>query len=340
MPMFRLLHLSDFHIGRYPDQKNLAQRIRELSSQTTEGFTNYYTSNFSSYRPEVGHEIGRYVRRRESQLDVIVCTGDLATTGGPADLESAKHFLFKDLRWPRVPAEDHNRLALLHSGKSFLIMPGNHDRYGDKGKPGNRNFDLYFANYWATRGKPDIEHKVVAKDNEALAIISTDFCLKSESDAHGTPRWLARLGQGRCFPYLLDALLKHTGELKANLLGRFKGVTIVWAVHFPVTGNVTRYLKLIDAQLLQSAASKSGVQLLLTGHIHKVETLRYPGGVELQGGASCAVDFTIGKSGGQYMHEVELVVDLGQLKELKVKDLKWQPAMRQFKIDSERKITI
>jgi 3',5'-cyclic AMP phosphodiesterase CpdA len=104
--MTKIIHFSDSHAGAFPD--NLSAFI----DKRIVGTFNY------TFRRRFLHNMEYLNKAVEFMLieepDVIICTGDITSTGQPAEFEKALEIL--------APLIDHSGIRLLYT-------PGNHDSY-------------------------------------------------------------------------------------------------------------------------------------------------------------------------------------------------------------------
>ncbi|MFW5802380.1 MAG: metallophosphoesterase family protein [Verrucomicrobiota bacterium] len=102
----RIVHFSDIHIGRLPDDATALFDKRLL------GFLNFLIRR----RGSMNEELIRLAvpRVRSLQPDLVVCTGDLTCVGAPVEFEAARAIL-KPLYGSRA--------------YEFFALPGNHDAY-------------------------------------------------------------------------------------------------------------------------------------------------------------------------------------------------------------------
>ncbi len=102
----RIVHFSDIHIGRLPDDATALFDKRLL------GFLNFFVRR----RGTMNEELVRLAvpRVRSLQPDLVICTGDLTCVGAPAEFETARTML-----QPLSNCRAHE----------FFAVPGNHDAY-------------------------------------------------------------------------------------------------------------------------------------------------------------------------------------------------------------------
>ena len=253
MADFRLVHLSDFHVGLKPDVLGgLDVRVRSLHPRGTAN-----PLRASSWNQGLGESVRDFVQRnhRQRPLDAVLVSGDLATTGHKGDLVRALEYiegLVKATAWTTGP-DSHLDVGI----RRVILFPGNHDRFR-RGLfwPGGKRFDTLFMGYW--RGP--VQTTVLAAGKEHLAIIQADFSLQKRRDAN----WLSLeyLGQGRVYDSILDRLKRETqrfGEVYA----------VVWAVHFPPAFEpLDDALRLQNQMNLLYAARDLGVNYIFAGHTH------------------------------------------------------------------------
>lgn len=122
-PDFRLLHASDLHLATAPGQIGVA----DLWSVGLCGLPRL--SLVSSYDDSLLHQLARFAKARAPEIDGIVLTGDLATTGHPGDLAVALDFV----TGPADPTHGwltaDGRPTLGGIGCPLWLLPGNHDRF-------------------------------------------------------------------------------------------------------------------------------------------------------------------------------------------------------------------
>jgi predicted phosphodiesterase len=296
---FRVLHVSDFHIGEYADRSDPRWAVKAAIKRWGAYFTkseikkrvfgaSYPGLHFATHRVLPLEDIIRFVLEPKNAIDFVVCSGDLAATGHPNDLKASLNYFEKGIRGFGPKAETI-RAGLLSSGKRVFFMPGNHDRYGDKGAAGNKTFDLIYQRFWGTKKREHIDHIVAVKNGVRLIVIAADFTLKRNDDAQRVGVWpksLTKWGQGKCYEETLVELESHT---QAVLIS-YPSCTVVWAVHFPPSSVKDERLKLIDGEKVLIKAKELNVGVLLSGHVHEKMTNTYSNCVSLTAGSCSAVD--------------------------------------------------
>ena len=109
MTTIRLLHISDLHVSKFLNIRQVSKwRVSELAS-TAQNFT------FApAYSQNKLNRFLSFLRKRAAALDAIIVTGDISTTGRSFDLDKA--FTVVDERIKPV-------------GVDLCLLPGNHDRW-------------------------------------------------------------------------------------------------------------------------------------------------------------------------------------------------------------------
>lgn len=318
MGNFRLLHATDFHICIEPNRKNRISLWREGKQDSLEGFgkTDFRTARlrpgsgiqaanilggtfpqrffddfyFSSYRPEVSEQFARFVHFNKDAIDLIVLSGDLATTGLASDIKSAFDYFVINPNWRFGYSQSHYRPPIDDSIPT-VVIPGNHDRYRDSvGRAGGNNFDLKFDGLWpiGRLKSKRVSYNAVGAE-EQIIVIGADFTFKLNSDAIGQRgnRTARILGRGICHDDVLKDLISITTTLKSEN----PNAAIVWATHFPVGMVEDDALALVNWEYVRDAAIANGIQVILAGHIHEKKRIDHSGCVVFVSGSCCAVDF-------------------------------------------------
>lgn len=110
----KIFHFSDTHAGAPLSDWSA------LFDKRIAGFANYYFRRKHQHRQEVLSEFVEYALKEKP--DVVICTGDITSTGQPDEFEKALGILDPLLRNPQI---------------RFLYVPGNHDSYVWNEKCGN-----------------------------------------------------------------------------------------------------------------------------------------------------------------------------------------------------------
>src|SRR4051812_35529063 len=98
MAIFRLLHASDLHIAAKPERVGISDIIPKAGLRfpriRTDGTASWphrrRLALTSSYSPDILEALIELVYDEGDQLDVVLLSGDLATTGKENDLQKAR----------------------------------------------------------------------------------------------------------------------------------------------------------------------------------------------------------------------------------------------------------
>src|SRR5258706_4918363 len=260
MAIFRIAQVSDLHIGARPYTLSLPDWCghHNLGSHA-------HLSIFSpsSHDPDLLDAIVRNLYNRRANLDAILLSGDLATTGLTHDMAAAATHLNS------TPTRDYRNADDLPTFQSLerelILLPGNHDRYRNAAFfPAGREFDERFSRYW--HPVHEVQSVTLQINQQRLAIVCADFCLHNSYDATD---FFGMLGQGKAYESTIFDLERETQLQHAS------GAAVIWAVHFPPRfPSIADSLQLLaDANLLE-AAGRAKVGHILCGHTH--QPLIYP----------------------------------------------------------------
>jgi hypothetical protein len=216
----------------------------------------------ASYVPDIVSGVAQFCHERQSAVDGILVTGDLATTGMMSDIGVAYSFITEPANRGFVTATRSPTLNF--SDLPIYLVPGNHDKYGDdRASPNCKTFELKFESYLRKFGG-GVGHWVREKQGRYLGFVYADFCLLSRGDA--SDKLYGAYGQGRVYEHILNELKHRT----LNLRNRYKGICLVWVIHFAPFNCGVR-LELIDWWDIIKAALALGVRATLCGHTHRAE---------------------------------------------------------------------
>ena len=272
-----------------------------------------YASSFDSQLLDC---LCNFIEEEEPNLDAILITGDLATTGFEKDLA-------KGLRFLEGPSQSISKVPF----HKKLILPGNHDRfaYTDDGflyAPGGALFDTAFSNYWSN---PVMAYDPLRNGDLSVVIVAADFGLQSKKDCTFPLAKVSRLSQGKVYPEILAELVRQTEEKKAEEKDRGYIPVVLWAIHFPPffvedTGWIGHLMyKLTKNLLLEKSlareARKQQVHAILAGHTHEAQqylTKKY--GVKVL----CAGSATQDDPADKQCQVIEVSLDSGNQPAIKV----------------------
>lgn len=252
MATIRLLHISDPHISRFLNVRQLAKHMSLRAAVSSFTFAPKYS------RKRLVRFLS-FLGTRRGTLDGIIMTGDIATTGRIFDLEKA----FDTVK---------NRIKPI--GVDLGLLPGNHDRWVPYRKgydsaifslgydPGGKDFHHLFSDFW---GPGDVRTFRFRNDKFRVDVIAADLSLKRSKDAE-IPKLINKHGQGRVYEGILKEL--ETATVKAMNDAEFATV-VLWAIHFPpYCPDIASNLRLIYEKNLIEKAEELGVPIILAGHSH------------------------------------------------------------------------
>jgi 3',5'-cyclic AMP phosphodiesterase CpdA len=271
---FRLLHASDLHFASRASQIPWWEPKAFKALPRTEWVS--AVSSARSFDRDIAQKLRIQFLQRLSDVDAIVITGDIATTGSRVDLDVAKDYFLGGRQFWESKLAEVNTASLVQSSR-MVFMPGNHDRFAPPLLgPTSHEFesDTHFGNDWtAGQSTADIEFGFVrsteVKVQEcSLVICSIDLALESSDQANerfGT--W----GQGIVTERRLRALrlstIKHRQTRKE----------VIWAIHFaPAFEGRKSATSLIGEAGLIDLAKEMNVRLILCGHEHMSRWYKVP----------------------------------------------------------------
>lgn len=263
MSIIKILHVSDLHISKYPFLKQLDRRSPATYYDAIRNGT--YAASHSTRKLRA---LVSLVYRLRDQIDAVLITGDIATTGLDYDLALALAFVDgpTDAHDSRT---SHGFPTISGADIPVFLLPGNHDRYKLRLKrlgyaPGGRLFHQVFYRHW----QGDVRVSKIIKADFVAGIVAADFSLRSWRDAEGPNYLVNQYSQGRVYPDILKTCIDETVAFREQYQ-KIRNVFIIWAVHFPaIPGQEETYMKLRSREDLIVAADQNGVSLLLSGHTH------------------------------------------------------------------------
>ena len=235
---FRLIHISDPHLGPLPHV-----RARELISKRITGYINWRRSRAGAMH---GATLARLTSAiGDTEHDHIAVTGDLTNLALQAELRAAAIWL-----------------GTLGPPQQVSVIPGNHDAY----VPGalDNAFEAWAP--WMTG-----DDGTAPRSNAAFPFVRTrgPVAIIGLSSAIATPAFVAA---GRIEKDQTDRLaqaLARTGE---------KGLFRVVLIHHPPVRRATVPRKrLYGIGLFQDVIAEHGAELVLHGHTHLPQRHRIPG---------------------------------------------------------------
>jgi 3',5'-cyclic AMP phosphodiesterase CpdA len=148
---FQILHLSDFHFCTVPRRVNpwkiVKQRLRERFADQPALTLNPTIWLPESHCPDLARQVARKAFQLRRQIDLMVISGDLATTGLDEDLKIAQGYINTPAQ--RQYLTENGTATLNFSRARIFLMPGNHDRFDDlRATAGGTNFNTVFLGLW------------------------------------------------------------------------------------------------------------------------------------------------------------------------------------------------
>jgi 3',5'-cyclic AMP phosphodiesterase CpdA len=253
--LFRILHASDLHFASIPHQIGIPDLLAAWSRSVpgtwaaTSSQGTIYVDAFAAF-----------AHANRAGFDVLVLSGDLATTGRLKDLSTAQAFLNRDVG-PGTSGyhEARGQPTLRAGGRPIVLVPGNHDRYTRFHLPGGRNFDATFRAYWGA-GQGVQLRWTGQRSGATLVLLGVDFSLRRHDMGSGA---LGFLGRGRVYRKRLDQLHSLTRQARSQS----PGCAVLWVMHFePEARNPL--LALLDERRLIAVLQDQPADAILCGHTH------------------------------------------------------------------------
>lgn len=341
---FRLCHISDLHfskiVGRYNSlegangvREKTDAILRELLSAKGSVKRALYPSTFNK---DVALQLLRQVVDESHRSDLVVVTGDIATTGIREDLSVGLEYFRGRLHSKWCPGYPELSVSLLENAVIFL--PGNHDRYdGLALGPGSGEFEEVFGALWdrecgvnydlhCVKGRSRIKVCTLEKDGAGLVIVSADLSLTHQNEGVGMFGYVGQ-GSAQLIEQMLDATKTTLQEAESARIP----VAVVWAVHFPpIFPGLKPELKLLNEAEFVSAAESVGVQVIMAGHTH--EALCYTVGQSSSVNVVCCGSSCGMSASEEYSYNM-IEIDVG-LKDaqvsLRVQTKRWSDEVMQF----------
>ncbi len=311
MSLFRILHASDLHFASVPHQIGIPDLLQAwqrgihgawapVSSQGT-----IYADAFAAFA---------YANR--TGFDVLVVSGDLATTGGLKNLQTALAFLGQPVVSGYLNARGQPTLQA--PGKPIVVIPGNHDRYLAFHLPGGTRFDRVFEGYWHA-GQGAQQLWVRQRGGETLVLLGADLSLRRH-DMGSHP--LGFLGRGRAYRKCLRQLSLLTQQVRTE----YRGCAVLWVIHFePAASN--HLLQLLDEHHLAAAIQQQPPDAILCGHTHRSNTAKVFCGIPV---FVCGTTTQHASTHGNTLHALDVNLQSGLSPQFSCKVFRYDPAVGQF----------
>ncbi|MEM1038868.1 MAG: metallophosphoesterase [Pseudomonadota bacterium] len=229
--MFRLVHLSDVHLGPLPKATR-----RELASKRITGYVNWHRNRRDAMGDDTLEKLISHVHK--ARADHIVITGDLINLALDEEID-----LMAD--W----------LGTVGAPKSVTVIPGNHDTY----VPGAL---AKIRRAWAPYMSGDGAHESQFPFHRAMTDGdgNTPVSLIATNSGRATAPFMATGSFRQRQAKALSALLDDTA--RSN---RFR---IVLIHHPPFKGATHWNKRLIGASRFRKVIRNHGAELVLHGHTH------------------------------------------------------------------------
>jgi len=247
----------------------------------------------------------------DAELDLILITGDIATTGDREDVNAAFDFISRPTAGGWM--SDRNTPTLAAADAPIVLLPGNHDRYENTKFPFGAAafaFDDVFNEYWWV-GQNASFLAGLEKEGEWLLILGADFSLRIP-EYRKNP--LSHAGQGEVSPHVLKSLRLLTRKCRERLKRKSMTPAVIWAIHFAPRCTDT-LLRLRKDERFLAAAEADGVYHIFCGHTHEPAVPPPPMGninVYCAGTAS-----SFGSPRGNHIHTREIEVVNGTIVEIR-----------------------
>ncbi|MEM6665142.1 MAG: metallophosphoesterase [Pseudomonadota bacterium] len=248
--MFRLVHLTDPHLGPLP-----VVRLRELLSKRIFGYANWRRSRRHWHTRET---LDRVVEHALSHNpDHIAVTGDLVNIALPGEFEYA-------LEW----------LKSLGSPEKVSVVPGNHDAY--VALPHVLGLDKW--QHYMAGDRDDATSAASETEQDGQTVGTSRFpyvrrrgrvSLIGVSSAVPSPVFMAvgRLGSEQ--RSALASVLKAEREAGQ--------IRVLMIHHPPYPEGTKKHKRLTDHDALMNLLKEEGVELAIYGHNHRADMVWFKG---------------------------------------------------------------
>lgn len=229
--MFRLAHVSDLHLGPMP-----AMRMRELASKRITGWVNWRANRSRGLSEAI--LAGLIADLKARQPDFTAITGDLVNLGLPAEFAKARRWL--------------DRLA---DPDRALAVCGNHDAYVPGALPAAlAAWQPYVAGDDGVAVRDAGDYPLLRR-RDGVSLIA---CNSARASLPFLATGYFRAGQAE----RLERMLEEEG--------RDKRMRVILIHHPPAGPTHGLHKRLNGAMLFRRAVARSGAELVLHGHTHRV----------------------------------------------------------------------
>ncbi len=312
MSLFRILHASDFHFATVPNQIG----IPDLLQAWQQGVLGTWAPVSSQGTISVD-AFAAFAYANRAGFDVLVVSGDLATTGGSKNLRTALAFLDRPVVSGYLDARGQPTLQA--TAKPIVLIPGNHDRFAPFHFPGGTHFDRVFATYWGA-GQGAQALWVRQRGGETLVLLGVDLSLRRH-DMGSHP--LGFLGRGRAYRKRLGQLCFLTRQTRSQ----YHGCAVLWVIHFePDVQNPL--VQLLDERHLSAALQQDPADAILCGHTHDSNPGKTFAGVPV---FVCGTTTQHASIHGNTLHALDVTVQSGSPRpQFSCRVFRYNPAIGQF----------
>ncbi len=226
-------------------------------------FANGYRSAIlpTSYDPNPLFGLSHFIWKRRHAYHGILLSGDLATSGLESDLTVASDYIRQP---PTNKWTAGGQAVLSHGPTDLLIIPGNHDHFGDSAMPTKGPFRRKFSAETDYLDDLGVGYRLFKDGDAVVAIIAGDFTFNSRSEPKNS---FHRYGGGFVDPKAVEEMKRLTLSFRETFSHSITGV--LWMIHFaPYECNPTT-LEMSNYECILEGAKEVGVFNLLCGHTHK-----------------------------------------------------------------------
>ncbi|MCG6553521.1 MAG: metallophosphoesterase [Candidatus Magnetominusculus sp. LBB02] len=309
------MHLSDLHLTAQVDSWFLQLGLYEVCDE------------------DILRVLSETIYDWRDELDAVLISGDIATTGRDIDLSFAINLFSSTAQSGNLRKDFQSHYKFDDFGKPIIIVPGNHDRFRSIfALPGGFSFDRYFEKYWNCGNKRVQAHLLPNDIEPRLAIICADFSLKSVQHIT-TPT--GHPGQGKVDDTILQYLIDKTKEISDS----FAECAFIWMIHFAPNCEghfeIGKNHSLIDYNKLIEAAMDTNVKHIFCGHTHMSEIYSEGNGrvnIFCAGTSACLPGTEKQDKRDPKIHVRDIEIDNGKIIEIRSLDIPWDKDLRNFQV--------
>ena len=251
--MVSFLHVTDLHFGEPDNSVGIGKSLGKGAIPPARSLRTI----LATHDRDVVAALADLVVELKDELDVVVLTGDIATSSAPRALHEARDWL--------------TQTAKMAGGKRLIALPGNHDRFHPRPpyRPGAQAFEAEL------RAVPTLQIPAPLRGVGAVTIgdcilICVDLTLEKASEE---TRWGGSRAQGFFRP-------SHNVTAAVNAAQTAQTTHVVVATHFPLDPHDSRDPlhstplghECIDGPELRYELLRLARRfpvLLISGHLHR-----------------------------------------------------------------------